>query len=56
MSIQFAFDPGCIHFVTMVSEKGNSRQYDSCAREIIRHVYDVWAAEKEDGKLINATF
>ena len=51
MSIQFAFNPRCIHFVAMASEKANSRQYDSRAREIIRHVYDVCAAEKQDGKL-----
>ena len=51
MSIQFAFDPRRINFVTMASEKANSRQYDSRAREMIRHVYDVCAAEKQDGKL-----
>ena len=50
MSIQFAFDSRRIHFVTIASEKVNSRQYDSRAREIIKLVYDVCAAEKQDGK------
>ena len=51
MSIQVAFDRRRIHFGTKVSEKANFRQYDSRAREIIRHVYEVCVAEKQDGKL-----
>ena len=35
----------------MASEKANSRPYDSRAREIIRHVYDICVAEKKDGKV-----
>ena len=51
MSIQFAFDPRRIHFVTIASEKANSPHYYSRAREIIKHVFEVCAAEKQDGKL-----
>ena len=49
------FDPCRIHFVTLASEKANSRQYDLRARE--NYMSTAFALQKSKTvNIINATF